>query len=178
MAAGNFLGTRAENQAAHRARREEAAEVETHPEGEREEIRQIFANKGFEGETLEKVVEVITADKDRWVETMLQEEHGLSRDRPSAIRAALATFASFLVIGGIPLVAYVLDLIDPTILGRPFAPACLLTGIAFFAVGALKSRFVDQHWALGGAETLGVGALAAGMAYGIGYLLRPFAESL
>ncbi|NNM30559.1 MAG: hypothetical protein HKO57_13650, partial [Akkermansiaceae bacterium] len=178
MASGNFLGTRAENQAASKARREEADEIDSHPEGEREEVRQIFANKGFKGEILEEVVKVITADKERWVDTMMQEEHGLSRDRPSAIKAALATFAAFLMIGGIPLAAYIVDLVDPTILGKPFAPACLLTGIAFFAVGALKSRFVDQHWALGGAETLGIGALAAGMAYGIGYLLRPFAEGL
>ena len=178
MAAGNFLGTRAENQAARKARREEEEEIEAHPEGEREEVRQIFAAKGFEGETLEKVVEVITADKKQWVEVMLQEEHGMVPDRPSAIRAALATFLAFLVIGAIPLLAYLVNLLDPQLVPHPFLPACLLTGTAFFAVGALKSRFVDQHWALGGAETLGVGALAAGIAYGIGVLLRPLAEGL
>ena len=178
MASGNFLGTRAENQAARRARREEEEEIEKHPEGEREEIRQIFARKGFEGETLEKVVEVITADKGRWVDVMLQEEHGVGASRPSALKAALATFGAFLVIGAIPLVAYILNLTNPELVPEPFLPACILTGVAFFAVGALKGRFVDQHWALGGAETLGVGTLAAVIAYGIGVLLRPLAEGL
>jgi VIT1/CCC1 family predicted Fe2+/Mn2+ transporter len=178
MASGNFLGTRAENQAARKARREEEEEIEKHPEGEREEIRQIFAAKGFEGETLEKVVSVITSDKRRWVDVMLHEEHGVTRDRPSALKAAFATFAAFLVIGAIPLASYILNIVDPELMPEPFLPACLLTGVAFFAVGALKGRFVDQHWALGGAETLSVGALAAGIAYAIGVLLRPLAEGL
>jgi VIT1/CCC1 family predicted Fe2+/Mn2+ transporter len=178
MASGNFLGTRAENQAARKARREEEEEIDKHPEGEREEIRQIYAAKGFEGETLEKVVEVITADKDRWLDTMMQEEHGQTGPPPSAIKAALATFFAFLVVGAIPLAAYFIDLVDPTLIGPPFPIACVLTGIAFFLVGALKGRAVDQHWALGGLETLGIGTLAAGMAYAIGVLLRPLAEGL
>lgn len=178
MAAGNFLGTRAENQSESKARREEEREIETHPEGEQEEIRQIFAAKGFKGETLEEVVKVITADKERWVDTMMQEEHGISGNTPSAFKAGLATFVAFLLIGGIPLLAYFVDLVNPSIIGDPFLPSCILTGLAFFGVGAMKSRYVDQHWSLGGFETLGIGALAAGMAYGIGLILRPFAEGL
>lgn len=178
MASGNFLGTRAENQAARKARREEEEEIKNHPDGEREEIRQIFAAKGFEGETLEKVVAVITSDHDRWADTMMQEEHGLTGPQPSALKAALATFLSFLIIGAIPLASYILHIFNPALLGHPFLPACVLTGIAFFIVGALKGRAVDQHWILGGLETLGIGALAASMAYAIGVLLRPLAEGL
>jgi VIT1/CCC1 family predicted Fe2+/Mn2+ transporter len=109
---------------------------------------------------------------------MMQAEHGVASDHPSAIKAAVTTFFAFLLIGGIPLIAYLVDLYDPTVFDNPFWPSCVLTGIAFFAVGAVKSRFVDQHWLLGGLEILGVGALAAGMAYTIGLLLRPLAEGL
>ena len=178
MAAGNFSGTRAENQAARKARREEEEEIERHPEGEREEIRQIFAAKGFEGEVLEEIVSVITADRDRWIDTMMQEEHGQSGQPPSAWKAAMATFIAFILIGGVPLAAFLMDLAQPGIVGNPFWPASLLTGLAFFAIGAVKSRFVDQHWALGGAETLGIGALAASLAYAVGALLRPLAEGI
>ena len=62
MAVGNFLGTRAEEQLREQARKEEEFHIQEIPQGEREEIRQIFAAKGFAGRELEKVVEVITAD--------------------------------------------------------------------------------------------------------------------
>jgi VIT1/CCC1 family predicted Fe2+/Mn2+ transporter len=173
MAAGNFSGTRAENQSARKYRREEEEEVEYYPEGEREEIRQIFRAKGFEGETLEKVVETITSDKKRWVDTMIQEEHGLPLHPPSAIKSALATFTAFLLIGTIPLIAYFLDAAFDTFSGSAFPAACALTGVAFFAIGAFKSRFTDEHWLASGLETLAIGTFAAVMAYLIGYLLRP-----
>ena len=164
MAAGNFLGTRAEIQARERARREE----------EREEIRQIFAAKGFEGEVLEQVVEVITADKKRWVDTMITEEHGLPLFQPSPLKAAGMTYLAFLVVGFIPLITFVTEYMFPGTVSQPFLIGSILTGIAFFIVGALKSRFVEKSWLWEGFETLSVGTLAAGIAYVIGLLLRPF----
>lgn len=176
MAAGNFLGTRAELQARQRARREEELEIESHPEGEREEIRQIYAAKGFEGEVLEQVVEVITADKKRWVDTMITEEHGLPLVQPSPWKAAGMTYLAFLVVGFIPLITFVLEYKFPGTMGQPFLIGSILTGIAFFIVGALKSRFVEKSWLWEGFETLSVGTLAAGIAYVIGLLLRPFVD--
>ena len=123
-------------------------------------------------------MKVIKADKKRWVDTMMQEEHGISGNTPSAFKAGLSTLVAFLLIGGIPFLAYFVDLLNSSIVGDPFFPSCILTGLAFFAVGAMKSRYFDQHWSLSGFETLGIGALAAGMAYGIGLILRPFAEDL
>jgi VIT1/CCC1 family predicted Fe2+/Mn2+ transporter len=47
------------------------AEIETTPEAERDEIRDIYATKGFSGELLDQVVTTITANRDRWLETMM-----------------------------------------------------------------------------------------------------------
>lgn len=175
MGSGNFLGTRAENQAAARARREEEREIDLHPDGEREEVRQIFAAKGFEGETLDRVVDVITSDRDRWLETMLLEEHGITNEQPAPLKAALATFAAFLLIGVIPLLAYFVDFANPGAIGNPFLPACILTACSFAVIGGLKARVVGQKVWIGIIETLAIGALASGLAYAIGFLLRPLA---
>lgn len=173
MAVSSYLGTRAEDEQREKLRRAEHDHIRRHPHGEREEIRQIFAAKGFTGEDLERAVETITADVDRWVDTMLTDEHGVSLVGPNPFRAAWTTFWAFVVIGAVPLLAFVYRIFDSGLgINRAFALSSIMTGAAFFAVGALKSRFVDQAWWSGGLITLGVGGLAATIAYGVGVLLR------
>jgi VIT1/CCC1 family predicted Fe2+/Mn2+ transporter len=171
MAASNYLGTRAEEQLRQRARRQEEREIDSYPEGEREEIRQIVTSKGFEGDELERAVEIITSDRKRWIEMMLTEELGLSLNGPSPLRAATITFVAFAVVGCIPLLPFILYFITPNTVGNPFVWSTVLTAGAFFAVGAIKSRFVEQSWLWSGLETLLVGGAAAVIAYFVGKLL-------
>lgn len=71
MAVSNFLATRSEEQLREKARKMEEKHIAYIPQGEREEIRQIFAAKGFSEKELEKVVDIITSNKKQWVDTML-----------------------------------------------------------------------------------------------------------
>ncbi len=142
-----------------------------YPEGEREEIRQIFAGKGFEDEQLEHVVNVITADHKRWVDTMLVEELRIPLEGPSAMRAAVTTFIAFVLVGFIPLMSFVGNAILPINVPYLYTTSSVLTGVTFFLIGAAKSWFVDETWYRAGAETLLVGGGAAMLAYGAGLLL-------
>jgi len=177
MAASNFLGARADSQQRQRARTEEEREIDQDPEGEREEIRQIFARKGLDGQTLERVVQVITSDRGRWVEVMLSEEHGYGAQTRSAWRAAGATFIAFVIVGAVPLIPYLLNALPGTLFSDPFLLSAAMTGVAFFGVGAVKGRVVDHRWTWSGLETLLIGGAAASLAYLIGLALRGFVGS-
>lgn len=166
MAAANYSGTKAEIEEYEHVKRLEERHVAQAPDGEREEIRQIFAGKGFDGQQLEEVVEVITARKETWIETMMVEEHGLSPVMRSPMRAAMATFAAFLICGLVPILPFAIGL-EASVLASTVA-----TGLTFFAIGSLRSRWSPSPWWRNGSETAAIGLLAAGVAYLVGDVLR------
>lgn len=166
MAAGNYSGVKAEKDHYNRLRAMEIRHIAVAPEGEREEVRQIFASKGFEGEDLERAVEIITASHERWVRVMLEEEHGAPKVERSALKSGAVTFIAFFLCGAAPLAPYLF------FGGDSFAIATMLTGVVFLAIGALKSKWSMARWWVSSLETFIIGMLAAGFAYGIGALLK------
>ena len=171
MAAGNHLATRSEQELIDKVRRAEHHHIAVYPEGEREEVRQIFRNKGFEGPELERIVEVITADREQWVDTMMAEELGLSDQPRDPTRAALTTFGSFIAAGLVPLLAFGYQHFVGDVPGGAFAISSALTAVAFFSIGALKARVVERSWYGSGLETLLIGGGAAVLAYTTGRVL-------
>lgn len=172
MAVSNYLGTRAEEQFREQIRKTEEEHIRDIPEGEKEEIRQIFKGKGFTGEDLERAVKIITSDPKQWVDTMIQEEFGLSLNGPSPVKAAFTTFISFITIGSLSLIVFIYELISNTQVNHAFLISALMTGAAFFTIGAMKGKFVGQKWYISGLETLFVGTVASGLAYVVGVLLK------
>jgi VIT1/CCC1 family predicted Fe2+/Mn2+ transporter len=172
MAVSNYLGTRTEQQQRERARRDEERHIALVPEGEQEEVRQIFASKGFAAADLDRVVEVITADRQVWLDTMMTEELGYGPGDAQPLRAAAATFAAFVALGFLPLAIFVLDAVLPGDIGAPFAWSAAMTAGGFFAIGGMKARFVDQRPWRSGLETTLIGGAAALLAFGVGVLLR------
>jgi len=165
MAAGNYSGTKTEADDLNRIRAIERRHIEIEPEGEREELRQILAAKGLEGETLESAVDAIAANEEIWIDTMLTEEYGLSLNPRDPMQAAMSTFAAFVLCGAVPLVPFLAGMQDA------FWLACALTAAVFFAIGSAKSRWSLSRWWTSGLETLAIGAGAAASAYLIGDVL-------
>ena len=169
MAASNFESTKAAREHAESLRRIEREHIDRVPEGEREEIRQIFAAKGFDGDTLETIVETITADRHLWVETMLIEEHGVQSAPVQPMKAALATFVAFVCVGLIPLLPF---LVPGLVMTTQFYWSIALAAVMFFCVGMMKSVALGGPRIRAGVSTLITGGLASALAYGTGYLLR------
>jgi VIT1/CCC1 family predicted Fe2+/Mn2+ transporter len=169
MAVSSFEAIKAQRDFIDSVRREEEEHIDRVPEGEREEIRQIFQLKGFEGETLEKIVRTITSDRRLWVDTMLKEEHGMLTTAPNPWRSAGATFLAFLVVGALPLLPLFAVQLEPRL---KFLLSSAMAALAFFGIGMLKSIVFSRPVIWSGLTTLALGGAAAALAYATGVLLR------
>ncbi len=167
MSVGAYLSSKSERNYYFKQRSIEYWEVDNLPEKEREEIRDIYREKGFEGETLEKIVDVITADRDRWVNVMMKEELGMSLEEKSPLKIGSVTYISFLLIGLIPLLVYVWDYFSPLSMNL-FLSSSILTAAGFIIIGVLKSYITQTSITRGIIETLLLGIIAASVAYFVG----------
>lgn len=166
MAAGNYSATKAELDDIKRLRAVEERHIRVDPEGERRELRSILAQKGLSGQTLDEAVDQLAASRETWIATMLEGEYGLASVDPHPMRAALVTFGAFLIAGLIPLLPFLLGL------ASAFPASVVLTLIGFFGIGTLKSRWSLSPWWRSGLETLAIGSVAAGIAFGVGSLFH------
>jgi vacuolar iron transporter family protein len=138
------------------------------PHLEKNEIREIYARKGFEGELLNRIVETITANEDVWVTVMMSEEHQISPiDRQQAIKSALVVGFSAIVGSLIPLAPFIFLPV-----GHSMWAAVLVTALVLFGVGAYKARTMVGHPGKSGLEMAVIGTLSALVGYGVGALLK------
>lgn len=171
MAASNYQAAKSQREQVEASRQDEFRHIESIPEGEREEIRQIFRNKGFKGDLLEKIVETISADRQLWVETMLMEELALQVRGPDPFRAAAATFFAFVGVGVIPLLPLLINGLN---MRFQFVLSGLLAVLVFYGIGTAKGMVLGQSAARAGLGTLITGSSAALLAFAVGHVLRIF----
>ena len=171
MSVGAYLSPKPEQKNFKKHEAIEYWEIENLPETERQEVREIYAKKGFSGELLEQVVNTICADKDRWVDTMMKEELEMIEQDKTPLKIGGVTFLSFLLVGIIPLTVYVWDYLFK-FSGDTFWTTCVLTSMGFAFIGYLKSVATQTSRWKGVVETLTLGIIAAGVAYFVGDILE------
>ena len=141
--------------------RREIAEV---PHLEVAEVESVMRGFGLDGEPLERVVAAITANRDRWVEFMMRFELGIERPDPRrAFTSAFKIGGEYIVGGLVPLVPYMLV---PAV-HDAMVWSVISTGVALLAFGAIKGRFTGMNLVRSAIQTLVVGGLAAGAAFGL-----------
>lgn len=143
----------------------EKYEMEHLREVEVREVRDIYREKGFEGEELDLVVNRITSDPDVWLRVMMHEELGLSSDIPHPAKIGVIMGIAFIIGGIVPVLPFVFA-------GGAKAQlaAFLVSSVALFAAGAGRSRFTARNPWRGGLEMLVAGLAAVAIAYGLGGL--------
>jgi VIT1/CCC1 family predicted Fe2+/Mn2+ transporter len=151
---------------AERAR--EAMEIDTMPEAERQEIREIYAAKGFAGDLLEGVVTTITANRDSWLATMMDEElHLQPVETADIIRSAVVITIATLIGHLIPLLPFVWMARTPALV-----LAIVLSALVLFGVGVYSAVSLVGDWRTSGLRMLVIGLGAAGVGFLIGSLFH------
>lgn len=170
MALGNYISVKSQIEVAKAQIAREKRELEEMPDIERDEVRRIYYKKGFRGRQLDAVVKKLTADKDRWLRVMLEEEVGIRPDDlGNPVRSALLTGGSFAVASLFPIVPFALL---PVSQALPMAVAA--TFAAVFAVGVAKTIFTHRHWLKSGLEMVLIAAASSTLAFLAGSVLGQF----
>ncbi len=171
MSVGAFLSSKSEKERFQKEKSREYWEIEHMRESEVEEVQTIFSELGFKDEMLDKVVQKITENDDRWVDIMMKHELEMIEEKKSSFAIGLTTFISFFVFGFIPLLVYLLDYSIAEIDQKFLISACL-TALVFIVIGWLKSVVTKTSHIRGIVETLALGLIAAILAYAAGDLLK------
>ena len=168
MAASNFLGSRSERDLFKKEEKRELSEVETVPDKERDEIKEIFLAHGFENAASEELVRLVSGNKKFWIDFMMKYELGMhDAGHGNEWKGALLTFIAFIMAGSLPIMPFVfIDVGQASIWYSVTA-----TAISLFLVGSARYWFTSVNWFLSGLEMLLVGGIAAGVSYFVGYII-------
>jgi predicted membrane protein (TIGR00267 family) len=149
-------------------REREQDEIATLPDDEREEIKEIYATKGFKGQLLEDVVSTITSNRETWVSTMMNEElHLQPVARQSLVRSAVIVTVATLIGHLIPLVPFMVVPRTPAII-----IAIALSAVTLFAVGVYSAKTLVGDWRKSGLQMTAIGLGAAAVGFLIGRLFH------
>ena len=146
----------------------EAAEIDDTPDAEREEVRQIYAAKGFSGELLDQVVDTITANRETWIETMMSEELQLKPvDSRDVLRTSVIITVATLIGHLMPLLPFLVLAQFPALIA-----AIVISGIVLFAVGVYSAVTLVGDWRTSGTKFVVIGLGAAAVGYAVGRLFN------
>lgn len=149
-------------------REREYRHIHLAPEVEIEEIRAIYHSKGFEGETLEKIVEVITSNPDVWVNVMMSEEFQMTPpERSNAFGTALIVGFAALIGSLIPLFPFFFWTVSLSIW---FSIA--IAALTLFVVGVYKARVTVGRPFRSGLQMAAIGTISALAGYVVGLIFK------
>ena len=167
MGAGEYVSMRAQREVFERLIHLEAHELATDPEGELQELTQIYTERGIPLDAAKKVATAVHQDPELALDVHAREELGLDpAELGSPWRAATSSFVTFALGAFVPLL--------PFLFGGGIVTKWTAVGIsmaALFAVGAAMSAITRRAWGWSGLRMVLIGGAAAAVTFGIGTLL-------
>ncbi len=165
MAAGEFVSVSSQNELVGSEVRKERVELETNPVAEQRELAATFRARGVDADLARQVAAQISRNPEHALTVHVREELGVDpQELPSPLLAAAASLVTFSVGALIPLLPYLAG-------ADSLALALGCAALAAIIGGGAVARLTGRPFIFGAARQLLLGALAAGITYGIGHLV-------
>ena len=167
MATGAYLAERSEAEVAEANLARERAEIEQHPEEEKEELSLFYQLKGVDQETADGMAEQLARNPDALLKALAVEELGISGDGDgNPAQASIAAGISTGLGAMIPVIPFIFT---HGALGIGISAGVSL--IAHFLVGAAKSLVTLRTWWAAGLEMTMAGVIVGGATFLVGLAL-------
>ncbi len=164
MAAGEYTSVASQRDLLARQIAMEKREIDEAPEEEAAELALIFKQKGLSTEQASRTAAELLKNPESAADTLVREELGLDpNDLGSPMGAALSSFAMFSVGAFLPLVPFL-----ATSGTLAVALAAIVAFVVLASVGGLVGFLSGTPAWKSALRTAGLGALAAGVTYGVG----------
>ena len=164
MGAGAYLAAKSEAEVYEAEISRERAEVEENPEEEIEEMSLFYQLQGFTSEESQKMAERLAQQPEQFVQAMAQSELGLSEHRfPNHWTAAISAAVSTAIGAFVPIIPFFFFGGMAAVIA-----SFVISLVAHFAVGALKSLITIRSWWASGLEMTWIGIIVAVVTYGLG----------
>ena len=168
MGLGGYLAAKSDRDHFHSEQKREEEEIKQMPQAESQEIVDLFGAYGLTPEEIAPLVEGLKRRPTAWRDFMMKFELGLEEPDPSrALKSAITIAVAYIVGGLIPLLPYVL--INKA--SEALLVSASVTLLALFIFGMVKGRFTGAAPLKSGLQTVMVGGLAAGAAFGLAKLI-------
>lgn len=169
MAIGEYLATKSQDEVFDAEIALEKEHLKHFRPHERSQLRDMLAEMGLAGQDLDTVVEIIDSNEDAMLAMQGALEFGIvDSERRSPIAAGLTSGLLFLT-GALP---SIIPFIFFESVSAALVAAAVLSGIALFIVGALKTVATKKNPLVSGAENLALGFLGGVLSYAVGTLFE------
>jgi VIT1/CCC1 family predicted Fe2+/Mn2+ transporter len=167
MAAGEFLSMTAQRELMERELDVERVSLTLSPEGEANELRGMYEQRGIDPTVARDMVAEVMQDPELALETHAREELGFSPAHlGSPVQAALSSFFTFALGAFIPLLPWLFSRGNGAIVA-----SVVLSAVASVAVGVILAAFTQRPMVRSALRQLLITVLAAAVTYGVGRAL-------
>ncbi len=168
MSLGEWISVKSSQELYENQMQLEMDELETNPEGERQELALIYIAKGIPEAQANEMATEIMKDKNHAHKFLVKEELGINEEelKGSAVEAAVYSFILFAIGAVIPVIPFMF-----TNGMKAIILSVGLSAIGLFLIGAAITLFTGKNVWYSGFRQVIFGLLAAAITFGIGRII-------